>query len=70
MAANYANIDKRALNILTLSYLLSRLAYNVVYVYLGENRNLASLRSGTWGLAVGFAGALWYYAGVAVMNRK
>ncbi|CAM1505599.1 Fc.00g112360.m01.CDS01 [Cosmosporella sp. VM-42] len=69
-AANYANLENRSLNIMTFSYVLCRILYNVAYIYLGENRRLATVRSLVWGVGVGFAGALWVYAGLAVMNRK
>ncbi|KAK5990300.1 hypothetical protein PT974_08567 [Cladobotryum mycophilum] len=48
VAANHAGVETQMLNILTLGYILTRILYVYAYVQLGENRNLAPLRSLFW----------------------
>ncbi|KAI0199649.1 hypothetical protein F4808DRAFT_203395 [Astrocystis sublimbata] len=48
IAANYASVPVETINTLVGSYLGSRVAYNVTYIWLQENRKLAPLRSVFW----------------------
>jgi uncharacterized MAPEG superfamily protein len=54
VAANAAGVEVSTLNKLSLSYITSRIFYNVTYIQLQENRTLAPLRSMCWlaGLAI------------------
>ncbi|KAH7170576.1 hypothetical protein EDB81DRAFT_876599 [Dactylonectria macrodidyma] len=63
VAANISGVETRTLNILTLGYVLSRLAYNFTYIWLQKNRRLASLRSLSWLLGISLIWALWIKAG-------
>jgi len=56
VAANAAGLDASTLNMLTFSYLISRVLYNYVYVIAQDNRNLAPIRSLCWltGIALTF----------------
>ncbi|KAI0870555.1 hypothetical protein GGS24DRAFT_504639 [Hypoxylon argillaceum] len=53
VAGNSAGLSPVALNSLTFAYILSRVAYNWVYIFLSENRNLAPIRTPVW-----FVGAI------------
>jgi len=48
VAANTAGVPVAQLNALTLGYVAGRLGYNVIYVWLQQNRKLAPLRSALW----------------------
>ena len=48
VAANTAGVAVADINALTLGYVGCRLGYNIVYVYLQQNRKLAPLRSVLW----------------------
>ena len=69
VAANQAGLDNRYLNTMTIGYVLSRLAYNWVYIYLCENRKLSGIRSLIWGIGVGFIVILFFKAGNAMLEK-
>ncbi|KPM40642.1 hypothetical protein AK830_g5902 [Neonectria ditissima] len=62
-AANVAGVDVRALNVLTMGYVATRVAYNVTYIWLQKNRRLARLRSVLWVSGIGLVVTLWIKAG-------
>jgi hypothetical protein len=45
LAANHAGVPVETINQLAALYLASRVAYNVTYIFLQENRSLAPVRS-------------------------
>lgn len=65
VAANVTGVATARLNTLTLAYLVSRVAYNAVYVLLQDDRRTAPLRSACWAVSVVLIGALWVDAGNA-----
>ncbi|KAK4458044.1 hypothetical protein QBC42DRAFT_277677 [Cladorrhinum samala] len=69
VAANSAKIDLVKLNKLTIGYIISRAAYNFVYVQLQENRRLASVRSIAWGVGIYSIISLFLSAGSALNLR-
>lgn len=44
---------------------MSRVAYNIIYVFLQDNRKFAPVRSLTWTASVGIIFTLWIKAGNA-----
>lgn len=66
LAANQAGVDLWTLNALALSYAGVRLAYDVTYIFLQENRRLSWLRSAFYQGGVGVTLALWIKAGLQV----
>lgn len=62
MAANVAGVDAYTLNVLTLSYLATRVVYNYIYVFAQDNRNIAPARSLVWMTGVGLAITLYIKA--------
>ncbi|KAI1265398.1 hypothetical protein F5Y18DRAFT_51044 [Xylariaceae sp. FL1019] len=52
IAANYAGVPVESINTWCGVYLVSRLVYNYVYVFLQENRNLAPVRSLVWNAGI------------------
>lgn len=65
-AANYAGVDVRMLNLLTMGYLASRVAYNFAYIVLCQNRKLAPLRSIFWTAGAAILMTIWIMAGQKV----
>ncbi|KAK7432718.1 hypothetical protein QQZ08_000578 [Neonectria magnoliae] len=63
MAANITRVDIRTLNVLTLSYVATRVAYNVTYIWLQKNRRLSRLRSVCWISGIALVVTLWIKAG-------
>ncbi|PNP54161.1 hypothetical protein THARTR1_05368 [Trichoderma harzianum] len=63
LAANYAGVNVRMLNLLTIGYLVSRVAYIFAYVVLCQNRKLAPLRSLFWAVGAAILVYLWVMAG-------
>ncbi|KAL7956235.1 hypothetical protein V8C34DRAFT_289245 [Trichoderma compactum] len=63
LAANYAGVNVRMLNLLTIGYLVSRVAYIFAYVVLCQNRKLAPLRSPCWAAGSAILVSLWVMAG-------
>lgn len=66
VAGNTAGLETRILNIATIGYVLSRLAFLYAYIVLGENRKLANLRSAIWFSGIGCIVTLFVKAGYAV----
>lgn len=64
-AATAARVPAETLNTLALSYVVSRVAYNIIYVFLQDNRKFAPVRSLTWTASVGIIFTLWIKAGNA-----
>lgn len=62
-AAAAAGVPAATLNSLAGVYLASRAAYNVVYVFLQDNRRFAPVRSLVWNVGLGIIVALWVKAG-------
>ncbi|KAI1364518.1 hypothetical protein F5Y08DRAFT_306560 [Xylaria arbuscula] len=65
VAGNTAGLSPLVLNGLSLGYIASRIVYNYVYIFLGENRKLAGLRTPIWFVGIGQALALFVKAGLA-----
>ncbi|KAI3317026.1 hypothetical protein HD806DRAFT_397802 [Xylariaceae sp. AK1471] len=65
VAGNNAGLSTSALNALSITYILSRVAYNWVYIFLGGNRKLAGLRTPVWLVGVGTALTMFVKAGLA-----
>ncbi|KAL7943574.1 hypothetical protein V8C42DRAFT_329446 [Trichoderma barbatum] len=63
LAANYAGVDVRMLNLLTFGYLGTRVAYIFAYIVLCQNRKLAPLRSLCWAAGCAILVSLWVMAG-------
>ncbi|KAI1743687.1 hypothetical protein F4680DRAFT_444962 [Xylaria scruposa] len=63
IAANYAGVPVETLNNLAALYLGSRVAYNITYIFLQENRSFAPLRSLVWMVGVGSWMTLFIKAG-------
>ncbi|KAI1751419.1 hypothetical protein F4782DRAFT_504858 [Xylaria castorea] len=63
IAANYASVPVETINTFAALYLGSRVAYNITYIYLQENRNLAPLRSLVWMVGIGSWMTLFIKAG-------
>ncbi|PTB65283.1 hypothetical protein BBK36DRAFT_21083 [Trichoderma citrinoviride] len=66
-AANHARVDPWWLNVLTVGYLASRVAYIYAYIVLCQNRKLAPVRSGIWAVGAGAITALYVMAGWNLM---
>ncbi|KAK3987939.1 hypothetical protein QBC44DRAFT_360424 [Cladorrhinum sp. PSN332] len=67
VAANSTQVDLVKLNKLTIGYVISRAAYNLVYVRLQDNRRLAGLRPLVWGVGIYIIISLFLSAG-SVLN--
>ncbi|KAI0392470.1 hypothetical protein F5Y17DRAFT_357138 [Xylariaceae sp. FL0594] len=65
VAGNSAGLSAQTLNALSITYVLSRVVYNYVYIFLSANRKLAGLRTPVWFVGVGSALALFVKAGLA-----
>ncbi|KAL7798127.1 hypothetical protein V8C37DRAFT_368776 [Trichoderma ceciliae] len=65
-AANYAGVDVQMLNLLTMGYVISRVAYIFAYIVLCQNRKLAPVRSLFWGAGFSVLISLWIMAGLKV----
>lgn len=62
-AALAAGVAPGLLNGLCAGYIGARVAYNVVYVFLQDNRKLAPVRSAIWMVCMGITSTLWVMAG-------
>ena len=62
-AAAAAGVPAQTLNYLSAGYLVSRLVYNVIYIFVLENRKIAPLRSLVWNVSVVIISAIWVLAG-------
>ncbi|ROW17485.1 hypothetical protein VPNG_00763 [Cytospora leucostoma] len=62
-AAAAAGVPAETLSCLSLGYLASRAAYNVIYVFLQDDRKTAPLRSLTWNVSILIIGTAWVKAG-------
>ncbi|KAI1813078.1 hypothetical protein GGS20DRAFT_554959 [Poronia punctata] len=67
VAGNTAGLSAKTLNTLSISYILSRVVYNWVYIFLAANRNLAPLRTPVWFVSLGTTLAFFIKAGLAKM---
>lgn len=63
VAAAGAGVPVETLNVLGASYVASRAAFTVVYIFLQDNRQLAPLRSLCWMVGIGITFTLWIKAG-------
>ena len=63
VAAAATGVPAKTLNYLSIAYLVSRMGYNTIYVWLQENKKLAPLRSVCWNASIGIIAALWIKAG-------
>ncbi|KAI0597662.1 hypothetical protein F4775DRAFT_593131 [Biscogniauxia sp. FL1348] len=68
LAANVAGVPVRTINLLAAAYLVSRVAYTIVYVWLQENRKLAPIRTLTWNVGVVCWGTLFVKAGYKMLE--
>lgn len=66
VAANAAKVPVQTLNTLSLFYLVSRLVYNIVYVFLQDNRKFAPVRSLVWMAGLGTVFSFFIKAGNAL----
>lgn len=57
------------LNYLSAGYVASRVVYNVVYVFLQDNRRFAPVRSAVWNVGLGVIVTLWIMAGNAAAAK-
>ncbi|KAI8623555.1 hypothetical protein F5Y19DRAFT_481588 [Xylariaceae sp. FL1651] len=64
VAGNSAGVSAPTMNALSITYVLSRVVYNWVYVFLSKNRQFAGVRSLTWFAGVGSAMAMFVSAGL------
>lgn len=69
VAANFAGLETRTLNQLSLTYAASRLVYVAVYIWLQSNRGMALLRTVAWGTSVITTLTLWIKAGMKLMEN-
>ncbi|KAI1640223.1 hypothetical protein F4809DRAFT_591966 [Biscogniauxia mediterranea] len=63
LAANVAGVPARTINLLAAAYLVSRVAYTIVYVWLQENRKFVPIRSLAWTVGVACWTTLFVKAG-------
>ncbi|KAJ4424995.1 hypothetical protein N0V82_000277 [Gnomoniopsis sp. IMI 355080] len=68
-AAGAAGVPASTLNYLGVGYVASRLVYNVVYVFLQDNRKFAPVRSLVWNVGLGVIVTLWIKAGNAAAAK-
>ncbi|GKT98672.1 membrane protein [Fusarium langsethiae] len=68
VAANFAGVPTPTINALSFSYVASRVAYNVAYLWLQADRRLAPVRSLVWTTSIGFIVALWIKAGNKMLS--
>jgi uncharacterized MAPEG superfamily protein len=68
-AGNVAGLAPKTLNMLTGTYLLSRVVYNLVYIN-GDTGALAGLRSTIYTIGIGLLSAIFVMAGNAVNKKK
>lgn len=66
VAANVAGMRSTPLNMLSIGYVVSRLAYVFVYVHLQTNRRISWLRTAVWQLGAGLTITIWIRAGLAM----
>lgn len=62
-AAGAAGVPAETLNTLSGAYLASRAVYNVIYIFLQDNRKFAPVRTVAWGVGTLAIMALWVKAG-------
>ncbi|KAI1179877.1 hypothetical protein F4777DRAFT_532315 [Nemania sp. FL0916] len=65
VAGNNAGLSPLVLNGLSAGYVLSRVLYNYVYIFLGGNRAQAGLRTPVWFVGIGCLMTLFVKAGLA-----
>ena len=63
VAANVAGVSVNRVNALSAGYVVSRVLYNFVYVFLQDNARYAPVRSLVWLAGMGISSALWILAG-------
>lgn len=63
VAAAAAGVPAETLNTLSGVYLASRAVYNVVYIFLQDDRKFAPVRSIVWNVGLGAIITLWVKAG-------
>lgn len=68
-AAGAAGVPAITLNYLGLTYVVSRAAYNVVYIVLQDNRKFAPVRSLVWNVGLVVIFTLWIKAGNAAAAK-
>ncbi|KAM0297427.1 hypothetical protein HYE67_007396 [Fusarium culmorum] len=68
VAANFAGVPTPTINALGFSYVASRVAYNIVYLWLQADRRLAPVRSLVWTASIGFIITLWIKAGNKMLS--
>ncbi|RGP63581.1 membrane protein [Fusarium sporotrichioides] len=68
VAANFAGVPTPTINALSFSYVASRVAYNVAYLWLQADRRLAPVRSLVWTTSIGFIVTLWIKAGNKMLS--
>ncbi|KAI0534542.1 hypothetical protein GGR58DRAFT_51811 [Xylaria digitata] len=65
VAGNSAGLSTTTLNSLSIAYILSRVVYNYIYIFLGGNRKVAGLRTPVWFAGMATALTLFVKAGLA-----
>ncbi|CAG7555429.1 unnamed protein product [Fusarium equiseti] len=68
VAANFAGVSTPAVNLLSFSYVASRIAYNIAYLWLQADRRLAPVRSLVWTVSIGLIVTLWVKAGNKMLS--
>jgi uncharacterized MAPEG superfamily protein len=61
-------VSTPTINALSFSYVASRVAYNVAYLWLQADRRLAPVRSLVWTTSIGLIVALWIKAGNKMLS--
>ncbi|KAG5811601.1 hypothetical protein H9Q71_004781 [Fusarium xylarioides] len=68
LAANFAAVPAPTINILGLGYVVSRLLYNIAYLWLQDNPRLSRVRSLVWVTSIGVIMSLWVKAGNKMLS--
>jgi uncharacterized MAPEG superfamily protein len=68
LAANFAAVPAPTINILGLGFVVSRLLYNIAYLWLQDIPRLSRVRSLVWVTSIGFIMSLWVKAGNKMLS--
>ncbi|KAM0346796.1 hypothetical protein ACHAPU_005136 [Fusarium lateritium] len=68
VAANFAGVSTPSLNALSLSYVATRVVYNVAYLWLQTDPKLSRVRSLVWMASIGLIISLWVKAGNKMLS--
>ncbi|CAL5866472.1 uncharacterized protein PFLUO_LOCUS680 [Penicillium psychrofluorescens] len=68
VAANYAGLEARTLNLLSFTYIASRVVYVGVYIWVQHSYRTSLLRSGAFCVGIWTASALYVKAGMKLLE--